>query len=138
MERHTFTVNFWASPSKARKTGLMPIYVTIRMNGERATFTTGKYIHPNDWDEVKQRARGTSDSAQAINNHLLQLRNKIYNKVESIQKKTLCQVFEEYIVDAKKSIGIEVTKDTVYSYERTFDLLEEHSCKTPPLPYEGG
>ena len=58
MERHTFTVNFWASPSKARKTGLMPIYVTIRMNGERATFTTGKYIHPNDWDEVKQRARG--------------------------------------------------------------------------------
>ena len=80
MERHTFTVNFWASPSKVRKTGLMPIYVTIRMNGERATFTTGKYIHPNDWDEVKQRARGTSDSAQAINNHLLQLRNKIYNK----------------------------------------------------------
>ena len=80
MERHTFTVNFWASPSKARKTGLMPIYVTIRMNGERATFTTGKYIHPNDWDEVKQRARGTSDSAQAINNHLLQMRNKIYKK----------------------------------------------------------
>lgn len=149
MERHTFTVNFWASPSKARKTGLMPIYVTIRMNGERATFTTGKYIHPNDWDEVKQRARGTSDSAQAINNHLLQLRNKIYKKelelmdrgyiinatilrdaclekVESIQKKTLCQVFEEYIVDAKKSIGIEVTKDTVYSYERTYDLLKDY------------
>ena len=149
MERHTFTVNFWASPSKARKTGLMPIYVTIRMNGERATFTTGKYIHPNDWDEVKQRARGTSDSAQAINNHLLQLRNKIYKKelelmdrgyiinatilrdaciekVESIQKKTLCQVFEEYIMDAKKSIGIEVTKDTVYSYERTFDLLKDY------------
>lgn len=149
MERHTFTVNFWASPSKARKTGLMPIYVTIRMNGERATFTTGKYIHPNDWDEVKQRARGTSDSAQAINNHLLQLRNKIYKKelelmdrgyiinatilrdaclekVESIQKKTLCQVFKEYIVDAKKSIGIEVTKDTVYSYERTYDLLKDY------------
>ena len=149
MERHTFTVNFWASPSKARKTGLMPIYVTIRMNGERATFTTGKYIHPNDWDEVKQKARGTSDSAQAINNHLLQLRNKIYKKelelmdrgyiinatilrdaclekVESIQKKTLCQVFEEYIVDAKKSIGIEVTKDTVYSYERTYDLLKDY------------
>ena len=127
----------------------MPIYVTIRMNGERATFTTGKYIHPNDWDEVKQRARGTSDSAQAINNHLLQLRNMIYNKelelmdrgyiinatilwdaclqkVESIQKKTLCQVFEEYIVDAEKSIGIEVTKDTVYSYERTYDLLKDY------------
>ena len=68
MERHTFTINFSASPSKCRKNGLMPIYATITQNGERATFTTGKYIHPN------------SDSAQAINNHLLQLRNKIYKK----------------------------------------------------------
>ena len=41
MERHTYSVNFSASPSKARKTGLMPIYVTIRMNGERAFVSFG-------------------------------------------------------------------------------------------------
>lgn len=41
MERHAYSVNFSASPSKARKTGLMPIFVTIRQNGERVTFTTG-------------------------------------------------------------------------------------------------
>ena len=29
-------------------------------------------------------------------------------------------------MDAKKSIGIKVTKDTVYSYERTFDLLKDY------------
>ena len=40
MERHTFTVNFWASPSKARKTGLMPIYVTIRMNAYKVMLKT--------------------------------------------------------------------------------------------------
>ena len=60
MERHTYSVNFSASPSKARKTGLMPIFVTIRQNGERVTFTTGKYIHPSEWDAVKQKARGSS------------------------------------------------------------------------------
>ena len=49
MERHTFTINFSASPSKCRKNGLMPIYATITQNGERATFTTGMYIHPSDW-----------------------------------------------------------------------------------------
>ena len=58
MERHTYSVNFSASPSKARKTGLMPIYATITLNGERATFTTGKYIQPAQWDATKQRARG--------------------------------------------------------------------------------
>ena len=68
MERHTFTINFSASPSKCRKNGLMPIYATITQNGERATFTTGMYIHPNDWDAVKQKARGTSDSSRTINN----------------------------------------------------------------------
>ena len=149
MERHTFTINFSASPSKARKTGLMPIYATITLNGERATFTTGKYIQPAQWDAIKQRARGASDASQAINNHLLQVRNKIYQKelelmnrgyiinantlkdaylerVEAIQGKTLCQIFEEYLVDARKAIDIEVKKDTVYSYERTYDLLKDY------------
>lgn len=147
MERHTYSVNFSASPSKARKTGLMPIFVTIRQNGERVTFTTGKYIHPNEWDAVKQKAKGKSETSQAINTYLLQLRNKIYRKelelmdrgyivnpstlrdaclekVESIQSKSLCQIFQEYIDDARKSIGIDVKKDTVYSYERTYDLLK--------------
>ena len=149
MERHTYSVNFSASPSKARKTGLMPIYATITLNGERATFTTGKYIQPAQWDATKQRARGTSDTSQAINNHLLQVRNKIYQKelelmnrgyivnantlkdaylerVEAIQGKTLCQIFEEYLMDARKAINIEVKKDTVYSYERTYDLLKDY------------
>ena len=149
MERHTYSVNFSASPSKARKTGLMPIFVTIRQNGERVTFTTGKYIHPNEWDAVKQKAKGKSETAQAINTYLLQLRNKIYRKelelmdrgyivnpstlrdaclekVESIRSKSLCQIFQEYIDDARKSIGIDVKKDTVYSYERTYDLLKDY------------
>ena len=149
MERHTYSVKFSASPSKARKTGLMPIFVTIRQNGERVTFTTGKYIHPNEWDAVKQKAKGKSETAQAINTYLLQLRNKIYRKelelmdrgyivnpstlrdaclekVESIQSKSLCQIFQEYIDDARKSIGIDVKKDTVYSYERTYDLLKDY------------
>jgi integrase len=126
----------------------MPIYATITLNGG-ATFTTGKYIQPAQWDAVKQRARGTSDTSQAINNYLLQVRNKIYQKelelmnrgyivnantlkdaylerVEAIQGKTLCQIFEEYLVDARKAIDIEVKKDTVYSYERTYDLLKDY------------
>ena len=52
------------------------------------------------------------------------LRDACLEKVESIQSKTLCQIFQEYIADARKAIDIEVKKDTVYSYERTYDILK--------------
>lgn len=54
------------------------------------------------------------------------LRDACLEKVESIQSKSLCQIFQEYIDDARKSIGIDVKKDTVYSYERTYDLLKDY------------
>ena len=84
----------------------MPIYATIRQNGERATFTTGKYIHPNEWDSVRQKAKGKSETAQAINATLLQLRNKIYRKeleTYSIGIDNLEGVVEvEYLLFTKK------------------------------------
>ena len=149
MERHTYSINFSACKSKARKTGLVPINVSITLNGERVTFTTGKYIQPAMWDTTKQRARGSSETSQAINDSLQQIRNRIYqketelmnrgyivnastlrdaylDKMESIQGKTLCQIFDEYIVDAQKSIDIDVKKDTVYNYERTYDILKAY------------
>lgn len=149
MARHTFTINFSACKSKARKNGLVPINVSITLNGERVTFTTGKYIQPAQWDTTKQRAKGSSESSQVINDSLQQIRNKIYqketelmnrgyivnastlrdaclDKMESIQNKTLCQIFEGYLIDARKAIDIEVKKDTVYSYERTYDILKDY------------
>ena len=54
------------------------------------------------------------------------LRDAYLDKMESIQGKTLCQIFEEYIVDARKSIDIDVKKDTVYNYERTYDILKTY------------
>lgn len=149
MARHTFTINFSACKSKARKNGLVPINVSITLNGERVTFTTGKYIQPAQWDTTKQRAKGSSESSQVINDSLQQIRNKIYQKetelmnrgyivnastlrdaylgkMESFQSKTLCQTFEGYLVDARKAIDIEVKKDTVYSYERTYDILKDY------------
>ena len=87
MERHTYTINFWVSPSKARKNGKAPINITITLNGQRASFSSNKMIAPNDWDATRQRVKGTNETAKLINESLLLIKNKIYKKeVELLER----------------------------------------------------
>ena len=87
MERHTFSINFFVSPAKMNKKGLAPINATITLNGVRASFSTGKFIFPEDWDNAKQRVKGTSDTAKSINETLLQIKNKIYRKEAELMER---------------------------------------------------
>ena len=149
MERHTFTTNFWVSSSKMNKNGLAPITATITLNGERASFSTGKSVRPEEWEASKQRVKGTSDTAKSINETLLQIRNKIYrkeaelmergyiinasilrdaclDKINALQSKTLCQIFDEYLAGQSDAVGISISTDTFYNYSRTLVLLKEY------------
>ena len=152
MERHTFTTNFLVSPSKVRKNGLAPINATITLNGERASFSTGKSVRPEDWEASKQMVKGTSETAKSINETLLQIRNKIYrkeaelmergyvinanilrdaflDKINALQSKTLCQIFDEYLAELNDAVGISISSDTFYNYSRTLVLLKEYMKK---------
>ena len=87
MERHTYTINFWVSPSNARKNGTAPINATITLNGNRASFSSNKKVNPSDWDATRQRVKGTNETAKLINESLLQIKNKIYKKeVELLER----------------------------------------------------
>lgn len=44
MTRNSFSVLFAIRESKARKNGNAPIEITITINGERCSFSTGKNI----------------------------------------------------------------------------------------------
>ena len=148
MERHTFTTNFWVSSSKMNKNGFAPITATITLNGERASFSTGKSVRPEEWEASKQRVKGTSETAKSINETLLQIRNKIYrkeaelmergyiinasilrdaclDKINALQSKTLCQIFDEYLAGQSDAVGISISTDTFYNYSRTLVLLKE-------------
>ena len=152
MERHTFTTNFFVSPAKMNKKGLAPINATITLNGERASFSTGKSVRPEDWEASKQRVKGTSVTAKSINETLLQIRNKIYrkeaelmergyvinanilrdaflDKINALQSKTLCQIFDEYLAELSDAVGISISSDTFYNYSRTLVLLKEYMQK---------
>jgi len=152
MERRTYAINFWVSPSKARKNGKAPINITITLNGQRASFSSNKMIAPNDWDTTRQRVKGTNETAKLINEALLQIKNKIYkkelellergyiltadllrdayqDKIDAIQTKTLNQIYQEFLESLNKVVGKGTSEATYYSYSRTFDLLKEYMKK---------
>ena len=152
MERHAYSINFWATPTRARNDGTIPIHATITLNGIRASFSTGRKVQLADWDNAKQRVRGNSEQAKLINTYLQQILNKIgslelellqrgyiitadllkdayFNNVESIQTKTLIQVFQDYINSQEKIVGNGISKSTFYSYTHSFRLIKEYIKK---------
>ena len=152
MERHTFSINFWISPSRVNKSGVTSINVTITLNGSRTTFSSNKQVSPQDWDAGKQKVRGSNDTAKSINESLRQIRNRIYDKeselldrgyvltadllkdayldkIDAIQNKTLCQLYDEYLESLSKAVGTNISDDTYYNYHRTLVLVKEYISK---------
>ena len=152
MERHTFSINFWISPSRVNKSGVTSINVTITLNGSRATFSSNKQVSPQDWDAGKQKVRGSNDTSKSINESLRQIRNRIYDKeselldrgyvltadllkdayldkIDAIQNKTLCQLYEEYLESQSKAVGTNISDDTYYHYQRTLVLIKDYISK---------
>lgn len=153
MKNHCVVVNFSLRESKANKKGLSPIEASISYNGERIYFSTGKFAKVSKWNKQKQRVRGDSQESLLINNFLIELRNKIYekeielmkrgymvtvrllkdavfNKVEALKDKTLMQVISQHNDYKKKLVGKGISSSTFYCFEHSRKLLLEFMQKT--------
>lgn len=152
MENHCIMVYFSIRASKKNKKGLSPIEASISYNGERIYFSTGKFAKASDWNKQKQTMKGSTQEAQLINDYLIELRNKIYekevelmkrgymvtvhllkdaiyNKVESLKDKTLMQVISEHNENKNKLLGKGISKASLYSFEHSKNLLLEFMQK---------
>lgn len=152
MENHCIMVYFSIRASKKNKKGLSPIEASISYNGERIYFSTGKFAKASDWNKQKQTMKGSTQEAQLINDYLIELRNKIYekevelmkrgymvtvhllkdaiyNKVESLKDKTLMQVISEHNENKNKLLGKGISKASLYSFEHSRNLLLEFMQK---------
>ncbi len=141
-------VYFSLRESKKNKKGLSPIEVSISYNGERIYFSTGKFAKASDWNKQKQIVKGSTQDAKLVNDFLIELRNKIYekevelmkrgymvtvhllkdallNKVEKLKDKTLLQVMKDYNEEKKKLIGKGVASATYYCFDHTYRVLQE-------------
>ncbi|WP_455666383.1 phage integrase SAM-like domain-containing protein [Phocaeicola sp.] len=148
MEKHCTMVYFSLRESKQNKKGLSPIEVSITTNGKRIYFSTGKQASAADWNKEKQAVKGKSEEAQLINDYLIQLRNKIYqkeiellqkgylitaellkeaitDKVEALNEKTLLEVLEEHNTERKAMVGKTVAPATYWVFEYTGRLFKE-------------
>ena len=148
MEKHCTRVYYSLRDSKSTADGKAPIEAMIAANGEKIYFNTGKKVLPVEWNKQKQIVRGKSEDAQLINDYLVQLRNKIFQKevelmelgylitprllkeavnekVDALKQKTILQVIKEHNDEKQKLIGISVAKATYYCFDHTYRLLGE-------------
>ena len=135
MVRSSFSILFAIRESKARKSGKAPIEITITVNGERCTLSTGKQVPIDKWDKAKQQVKGKDEEAQSLNNYLKAIKAKLYqkeaelldrgfiitaellrdayfDKVESLKEKSLFEVFAEHNKEQEKLVGNGVSKAT--------------------------
>lgn len=148
MVRSSFSILFAIRESKARKSGKAPIEITITVNGDRCTLSTGKQVAIDKWDKVKQQVKGKDEEAQSLNNCLKAIKAKLYqkeaelldrgfiitadllrdayfDKVESIKERSLFEIFEEHNQEQEKLIGNGVSKATHWVSVYTIRLLRE-------------
>ena len=152
MERSLFSILFSIRESKARKNGNTPIEVTITVNGERCSFSTGKQIKVTSWDKNRQLVKGKDEEATSLNNYLKSVRAKLYekeaelldrgfiitaqllydayfDKVECLKERSLLSVLEEHNTERKAMVGKTVAPATYWIFEYTGRLLREFILK---------
>ena len=148
MERSSFSILFSIRESKARKNGNTPIEVTITVNGERCSFSTGKQIKVTSWDKNRQLVKGKDEEATSLNNYLKSVRAKLYekeaelldrgfiitaqllydayfDKVECLKERSLLSVLEEHNTERKAMVGKTVAPATYWVFEYTGRLFKE-------------
>ncbi len=148
IKRSSFSILFAIRESKARKSGKAPIEITITVNGERCTLSTGKQVPIDKWDKAKQQVKGKDEEAQSLNNYLKAIKAKLYqkeaelldrgfiitaellrdayfDKVESLKEKSLFEVFAEHNKEQEKLVGNGVSKATYWISVYTVRLLKE-------------
>lgn len=148
MTRSSFSVLFFIRESKARKSGNVPIETMITVNGERASFSTGKSVQIDKWDKTKQQVKGKDEEARSLNLFLQAVKNKLYeketelmergfvvtaellrdayfDKVEALKEKTLLTVLREHNEERKMMVGKTVAPATYWAFEHTERLLKK-------------
>lgn len=73
------TVHIYAKTSKANKSGQLPIYFRITVNGERFEFSTKKFIEKSKWSSEQSKMKGNSDEARSLNNYLDLIKSKVFD-----------------------------------------------------------
>ncbi|MFA9189201.1 site-specific integrase [Flavobacterium magnesitis] len=138
--KHKISILFYVKSSKTTKTGLLPIYQRITVNGTRIELSTSRFIEKSKWNTSAGKMKGTSEETRTINSYLDILKGKVYeaekwliindieinaqtfkNKLLGIEEKQrkIIPIFTDHNKRMKELIGKEFSINTYKKYETT-------------------
>ena len=96
---NTFGIQFVIRLPKQQKNDQATVFARISVNGRRCEISLKKKVDPQNWDDVKGKARGTKDEIRKLNEHIERVRTIIADGYHQLiqQKKVIT-------VDAVKSL----------------------------------
>ncbi|MDP9047789.1 MAG: Arm DNA-binding domain-containing protein, partial [Bacteroidota bacterium] len=73
-----FSLLFYLKKPKNYQEGLLPIYIRITVNGQRAELTSGRECAPDNWNVASGRLKGTREETKTLNAYLDNIQSQIY------------------------------------------------------------
>ncbi len=73
-----FSIHFHLVNSKINSRGLAPIYLRLTVDNKRIEYSISRRIDPKFWNTKSQKVMGTNREAVEINNHIDNLKHKLY------------------------------------------------------------
>ncbi|WP_316821946.1 site-specific integrase [Pedobacter gandavensis] len=138
-----FTLLFYLKKPKNYSNGVVPIYLRITVEGNRAELATSRKCEPNQWNAKAGHLIGTKDDIRALNAYLDKMKAEVYVahsllcaedaeiRAESIKCRflgkeekthTLCEAIKTHNKNMKKLVG----KDYAIGTLKRFEILERH------------
>lgn len=142
-------MSFFLKKAKLLKNGEASVAMRITVDGQRVENNTRKSILPNLWDQSKERAKGTSAAAVDLSRFIEDARIRVHQIVTELQQtgaeinplivqqrfygvgqvrkqeRTILQVIQEHIDEAKQLIGKDFVEITWRRYETMKRYLGE-------------
>jgi integrase len=136
--RTSLSLLYRLKKQKNYKTGPVPIYLRITVEGQRAEIAMSRQCEPNKWNTQSGRAKGTKEDIKQLNCFLDDTQNKILelhrqmNESDDLitaetlknrftgktgKTKTLITVFEDHNEKMRALVGQEFEKSTLQRYE---------------------
>jgi hypothetical protein len=108
-----FNLLFYPKRPKQYKSGPVPIYLRITVNGKHSETSTGRGIEPELWDIDRRKAKGTKEDARQLNAHLDMICLKIkrfHTKMIEVEQEVTAESLRDMFLgkDAKIKMLVEV------------------------------
>lgn len=145
--KNKLVTHFYLKEAKRDIEGLVPIYLRVTVNGERAELSVNRKIISSQWDKGAERAIGRTEPVRNLNVYLGSIQTKAERYFSTLDLRderisvrqivdelkgrgkhhmTLFQAYNSHISDIEKLSGIDYAPSTIDKYHYSFKNLKDY------------